>query len=1261
MLENILIMAHQDAVFSKTPKGVHEPKQGGGGFLAALAAVADEQNVGFSSHGDLVRKKGENAKDEKGPVVSGKAVKDSKDLYQSEAKSVKAKSVKAGFDKDKEEEIPASDGEAVTSTVNPMVEDPEQAILPGLMTPLLSEQNANENVSVSEESETEINFLNTPKKKSIETGRITLSMKGQGGRPITMPLNVEKKLSSELPIKENFKVTGESTVGVEVDKLSLGKNDVQAFQESELKKQNSPEKGVKLSDKAQALSPQPSVEKKSGSSTPGSVSGSKTPLKAGVTPPVGDVRLSGNGKVVVEKTEIGSSHESELKKQNSPEKGTKLSDKAQTLSPQPSVEKKSGSSTPGSVSGSKTPLKAGVTPPVGDVRLSGNGKVVVEKTEIGSSHESELKKQDSPEKGVKLSDKAQALSPQPSVEKKSGSSTPGSVSGSKTPLKSGVTPPVGDVRLSGNGKVVVEKTEIGSSHESELKKQDSPEKGVKLSDKAQALSPQPSVEKKSGSSTPGSVSGSKTPLKSGVTPPVGDVRLSGNGKVVVEKTEIGSSHESELKKQNSPEKGTKLSDKAQALSPQPSVEKKSGSSTPGSVSGSKTALKSGVTPPVGDVRLSGNGKVVVEKTEIGSSHESELKKQNSPEKGTKLSDKAQALSPQPSVEKKSGSSTPGSVSGSKTALKAGVTPPVGDVRLSGNGKVVVEKTEIGSSHESELKKQNSPEKGTKLSDKAQALSPQPSVEKKSGSSTPGSVSGSKTALKAGVTPPVGDVRLSGNGKVVVEKTEIGSSHESELKKQNSPEKGTKLSDKAQALSPQPSVEKKSGSSTPGSVSGSKTALKAGVTPPVGDVRLSGNGKVVVEKSEIGSSHESELKKQNSPEKGVKLSDKAQTLSPQPSVEKKSGSSTPGSLSASKTPLKVGVTPPVGDVRLSGNGKVVVEKAEIGSSHESELKKQNSPEKNVKLSDKAQALSPQPSVDKKEPSATPDLAPDTTKNTGKILNGSGKSSSAEKENPLFSDSFRVIRSGAGEVSMTEKGDKGQKELSDGFKANIDGTAGALESETQSSKSNTEQREGQAESEKSNQFQGKISHDFSEKLESTRGEDTPVTPKTYAISDNSNTIVAPDNEKELPKRSNGTDGFGQVFRTAAFLLKNGRSEVKMSLHPESLGHLRIRVLTESHQVTVKVMAETMVVKEMIENNLHQLKADFQNQGLEIEKFIVSVSQDSDKSGAGYNPSQGHRTKGRAGQKREGNGRQDEKFGRAGETSKAMRHENAVDFFA
>jgi flagellar hook-length control protein FliK len=63
---------------------------------------------------------------------------------------------------------------------------------------------------------------------------------------------------------------------------------------------------------------------------------------------------------------------------------------------------------------------------------------------------------------------------------------------------------------------------------------------------------------------------------------------------------------------------------------------------------------------------------------------------------------------------------------------------------------------------------------------------------------------------------------------------------------------------------------------------------------------------------------------------------------------------------------------------------------------------------------------------------------------------------------------------------------------------------------------------------------------------------------------------------------------------------------------LGHVKVQVSTENHQVTIKILTELPVAKEMIENNLHQLKAELQGQGLEIDKFEVSLSQGSDKNG-------------------------------------------------
>ena len=88
--------------------------------------------------------------------------------------------------------------------------------------------------------------------------------------------------------------------------------------------------------------------------------------------------------------------------------------------------------------------------------------------------------------------------------------------------------------------------------------------------------------------------------------------------------------------------------------------------------------------------------------------------------------------------------------------------------------------------------------------------------------------------------------------------------------------------------------------------------------------------------------------------------------------------------------------------------------------------------------------------------------------------------------------------------------------------------------------------------------------------------------------------------------------QIVQKAAIHLKDGQNEARIDLKPEYLGHIRMQVISENHHVTVKIMAEHGFVKDMIENNAHQLKADLQQQGLHIDKLEVTVSRDSDGSG-------------------------------------------------
>jgi flagellar hook-length control protein FliK len=85
-------------------------------------------------------------------------------------------------------------------------------------------------------------------------------------------------------------------------------------------------------------------------------------------------------------------------------------------------------------------------------------------------------------------------------------------------------------------------------------------------------------------------------------------------------------------------------------------------------------------------------------------------------------------------------------------------------------------------------------------------------------------------------------------------------------------------------------------------------------------------------------------------------------------------------------------------------------------------------------------------------------------------------------------------------------------------------------------------------------------------------------------------------------------GQIVRRAVIQVRNGQHEARIDLKPEFLGHVRMQVITENQQVTVKILTEFGFVKDMIEKNIQQLKADLQQQGLNVDKVEVSVSRDA-----------------------------------------------------
>ena len=91
--------------------------------------------------------------------------------------------------------------------------------------------------------------------------------------------------------------------------------------------------------------------------------------------------------------------------------------------------------------------------------------------------------------------------------------------------------------------------------------------------------------------------------------------------------------------------------------------------------------------------------------------------------------------------------------------------------------------------------------------------------------------------------------------------------------------------------------------------------------------------------------------------------------------------------------------------------------------------------------------------------------------------------------------------------------------------------------------------------------------------------------------------------------------QIVEKAAFSLKNGKTQARVELKPEFLGSVRMKITTENHLVRVRILTELPVVKEMIENNISQLKTDLQSHGLAIDKIDVSVANDSQQHGKGF----------------------------------------------
>jgi flagellar hook-length control protein FliK len=86
--------------------------------------------------------------------------------------------------------------------------------------------------------------------------------------------------------------------------------------------------------------------------------------------------------------------------------------------------------------------------------------------------------------------------------------------------------------------------------------------------------------------------------------------------------------------------------------------------------------------------------------------------------------------------------------------------------------------------------------------------------------------------------------------------------------------------------------------------------------------------------------------------------------------------------------------------------------------------------------------------------------------------------------------------------------------------------------------------------------------------------------------------------------------QIVEKVAFRSVNDRSEMRIQLKPDALGDVRMRIVSEKNALVVQMIANKLETKEIIESQLHHLKAELDKQGLTVNKIEVMVGSNNDQ---------------------------------------------------
>ncbi|HSV94321.1 MAG TPA: flagellar hook-length control protein FliK [Desulfobacterales bacterium] len=128
------------------------------------------------------------------------------------------------------------------------------------------------------------------------------------------------------------------------------------------------------------------------------------------------------------------------------------------------------------------------------------------------------------------------------------------------------------------------------------------------------------------------------------------------------------------------------------------------------------------------------------------------------------------------------------------------------------------------------------------------------------------------------------------------------------------------------------------------------------------------------------------------------------------------------------------------------------------------------------------------------------------------------------------------------------------------------------------------------------------------ESASAEPAPADSRLFRLHDGRPERVLEANAAVKDKEAAGASRagvFDQIVQRAVLQVRNEQSEIKIDLKPEFLGNVRMQIVSENQQVSVRILTEAPAVRDMIETGLQQLRSELQSQGLKVDRLEVAVS--------------------------------------------------------